>query len=164
MTYDELLLDRYKGRGVIVDSNLLLLLIVGSYDINLIRKSNINKLSQYSELDYQLLGRLISIFPVVVVTPHILTEVSNLANDLPEQTRMAIFETFPAWLETLKEKCIAGLKVVSQAEFRFLGVTDTALATLSEKYLILTSDARFIAKLNDSGKEGLNFNHLRVIE
>jgi hypothetical protein len=33
---------------------------------------------------------------------------------------------------------------------------------VSDQYLIVTDDARLVKKLNESGLEALNFNHLRL--
>ena len=64
---------------VIVDSNLLLLLIVGSASMSYIDKHK--RLSgAYSIEDFSTLGKIISEFSEIVSIPHVLTEVSNLAD------------------------------------------------------------------------------------
>jgi len=45
---------------------------------------------QYNAEDYHLLLRLKGVFKKAVTTPHVLTEVSNLTNDLPEKTKLRV--------------------------------------------------------------------------
>ena len=53
------------------------------------------------------------------------------------------------------------MEAARRQDFHFLGLTDSSLAQWSSRYLVVTDDARFVAKLNESGLEALNFNHLR---
>jgi hypothetical protein len=54
------------------------------------------------------------------------------------------------------------MDAAQRPEFHFLGLTDSALALVSDQFLIVTDDARFVKKMNESGLEALNFNHLRM--
>jgi hypothetical protein len=84
-SYQELLIDRYKAKGILIDANLALLYLVGSYDLRLVGDGKYKKLSKYNTEDYHLLFGLKNVFKKAVTTPHVLTEVSNLVNDLPEK-------------------------------------------------------------------------------
>jgi len=68
-TYAEALIERYKSKGVLIDANLALLYLVGSYDLRLIGDGKYNKLSNYSTDDYRLLIRLKKEFKKAVTTP-----------------------------------------------------------------------------------------------
>lgn len=160
-SYDEVLVERYMGKGLLVDSNLLLLHLIGCYDLGLIINGNLTKLSQYSEEDFNILQRLINLFPKTVTTPHVLAEVTNLASDLPESTRVSCLGKFVPIFSNFDELEVDSFELAGRQEFCYLGLTDTALAKLSTDYLIVTSDARLIGRMNLMGLEGLNFNHLR---
>jgi len=161
-TYDKLLIDRYRPKGILIDANLALLYLVGSHDLRLIGDGKYNKLSKYVIEDYQLLVRLKKVFKKAVTTPHVLTEVSNLTNDLPEQTKAECLKKFHETFVEIDELTIPSLDAAQRPEFPFLGLTDSALAIVSDRYLIVTDDARLVKKLNESRLEALNFNHLRL--
>lgn len=160
-SYVGTLLDRYKSKGLLIDSNLLLLYLVGAYDTNLVGDGNYNKLSKYRLEDYHLLVRLMAVFARSVTTPHVLTEVSNLTNDLPSSTRSKCLKEFATTLEEMEELMTPSLEAARRPDFHFLGLTDAALAQWSSRFLVVTDDFRMVAKLNESGQEALNFNHLR---
>jgi hypothetical protein len=161
-SYLESLIDRYVTKGILIDANLALLYLVGSYDVRLIGDGKYNKLSKYVLEDYNLLLRLKKVFKKAVTTPHVLTEVSNLTNDLPEQTKAECLKKFYEAFVEIDELTIPSLDAAQRPEFHFLGLTDSALAIVSDQYLIVTDDARLVKKLNESHLEALNFNHLRL--
>jgi hypothetical protein len=161
-SYLEILIEKYLARGILIDANLALLYLVGSYDLRLIGDGKYNKLSKYVVEDFQLLVRLKKVFKKAVTTPHVLTEVSNLTNDLPEQTKAACLRKFYETFVEIDELPIPSLEAAQRPEFPFLGLTDSALALVSDQFLIVTDDARLVKKLNDSRLEALNFNHLRL--
>jgi hypothetical protein len=161
-TNAELLIDKYKSKGILFDANLALLYLIGSCDLRLIGDGKYNKLSNYTQNDYYLLLRLKKVFKNSVTTPHVLTEVSNLANDLPEPTKMKCLKTFYETFVSIDELAVPSMDAARRADFHFLGLTDSALAEVSHQYLIVTLDGRLVKKLNESRLEALNFNHLRM--
>jgi hypothetical protein len=161
-SYIDLLIENYRAKGLLIDSNLALLYLVGSYDPQLIGDGKYNKLSKYVVEDYRLLVRLRKVFRKAVTTPHVLTEVSNLACDLPERTKSECLKRFHATFVEVDELPVASMEAAQWQDFHFLGLTDSGLALVSKQYLIVTDDARLVKKLNDAGLEVLNFNHLRM--
>ena len=145
-----------------MDANLALLYLVGCYDVRLIGHGRYNKLSNYGIEDYRVLIRLMNRFKKSVTTPHVLTQVSNLTNDLPEQTKSECLKKFYETFVEIDELAIPSLEAAQRPEFHFLGLTDSALAIVSDRYLIVTDDARLVKKLNESRLEALNFNYLRL--
>jgi hypothetical protein len=160
-SYQESLIDKYKAKGILIDANLALLYLVGSYDLRLVGDGKYNKLSKYSTEDYELLVRLKNVFRKTVTTPHVLTEVSNLTNDLPEKTKSACLKKFYETFVEIHELPISSMDAAQRADFHFLGLTDSGLAIVSDRYLIVTDDARLIRKMTESRLEALNFSHLR---
>lgn len=160
-SYVQSLLDEYYAKGILLDANLQLLNLVGTYDIGMVGDGTYNKLSKYTPEDYGILTRLIRLFRRAVTTPHVLTEVSNLAGDLPGSKRTECFIAFAKSLENLEELSVPSLEAARRQEFRFLGLTDSGLAEVCRRFLVVSDDARMIAILNRSGLDALNFNHLR---
>jgi hypothetical protein len=160
-TYVDSLIDRYRTKGILIDANLALLYLVGGYDLRLVGDGKYNKLSKYDAEDYHLLLRLKRFFGKAVTTPHVLTEVSNLTNDLPERTKAECLRKFYETFVGIDELTIPSLDAAQRPEFYFLGLTDSALALVSDQFLIVTDDLRLVKKLNESRLEALNFNHLR---
>ncbi len=70
------ILIKYRNKGVLIDSNILLLLFIGSYNEHLI--STFKRISNFGIKDYYLLLRLLGFFKKHITTPHILTEVSRV--------------------------------------------------------------------------------------
>jgi len=161
-SYVDLLITKYFANGILIDSNLAVLYLVGGYDQRLIGDGKFNKLSKYAIEDYRVLWRLKSLFRKAVTTPHVLTEVSNLVSDLPEQTKSACLKRFHATFVEIAELPIPSMEAAQWQDFHYLGLTDSGLAMVANEYLIVTDDARLVRKLNDTGLEALNFNHLRM--
>ena len=63
-------------KQIVVDTNLLLLLVIGITDRSLIAKHK--RTRSFEAEDFDLLVSVLAGYDQVVVTPHIMTEVSNL--------------------------------------------------------------------------------------
>ena len=64
------------NKPLILDTNLLILVLVGLFDINSI--GTFKRTNKYSERDYNNLIDIVKQFPKLVITPHIFAEISNL--------------------------------------------------------------------------------------
>jgi hypothetical protein len=154
------LLAHYRPKGVLVDSNLLLLFLVGLADRRLIR--DFKRTCVYSEEDHDLLCRVFAWFRLRIVTSHVLTEVSNLIGQLPNErqalVRLGLCESF----EQLVEESVPTGTILRRSEFLKFGLTDTALFLLAKrKMLLLTVDLPLASLCESSRLDVLNFNHLR---
>lgn len=81
------LIEKHRAKGVLVDTNLLVLLLVGT--VNKQRIPNFKRTEDFTIEDYELLVRLINWFGKLIATPHVLSQVSDLT-DLPGKERTAI--------------------------------------------------------------------------
>ena len=86
------LVNRYATKGVLVDTNILLLYFVGT--VNRDRIERFKRTKTFTTNDYDVLVRLLSIFQKIVTTPNILTEVSNFINQLGEPERSRCYSIF----------------------------------------------------------------------
>jgi hypothetical protein len=159
---------RHVGKGILLDSNLLLVLLAGKLDSRLFGR--FKRISAYSLDDFELLERLVQRFSILVTTPHILAEVSNLANSLSEQWREDWLHNMAALLSCHGDKpffdeCWTPAKqLVLKPEFLAFGLTDASLAELSGYALILTDDFRLSGFLRHKGVSILNFRDLRKMQ
>jgi hypothetical protein len=156
------LIDRYRRLGVLMDSNLLVLYVVGSFNPDLIQ--NFKRTQQFASDDFTTLAELVKQFRTVATTPHILTEVSNLLGQLPDHLRFACFGEFASKITLLDEEHPASADIAKIQEFIRFGLTDAAIFFLARgKYMVLTDNFRLSQYLASAGIDVLNFNHLRPI-
>ncbi|MEH1809615.1 PIN domain-containing protein [Nostoc sp.] len=158
------LVRRYCQKGVLIDTNILLLFLVGS--VNQERITKFNRTQQFIPEDYELLLEFIARFQKLVTTPNILTEVNSLANQLDEPERsqcFAIFAQFVKNVALLDEYYVNSLDAVNTEKFVKFGLTDSGILTLSKgKYLVLTDDFKLASYLQSVEVDVINFNNIRV--
>lgn len=152
------LLKRYSGKPVILDTNVLLLYWCSSFDAELIH--TFKRLNTFSAADIGLLHRTLKRFPSLSTTPHVLTEVSNLANSLPRWRREDWTSHFARQVEIVTEKWTSA-KTLAHTPAFFLGLADAALCELASTYVILTIDFPLSNYLESRRLNVVNFNHLR---
>lgn len=148
---------RFRGKPVILDANILLLYWCASFDSGLVR--TFKCLNSFFGEDIELLHRTLKLFPAISTTPHVLTEVSNLANSLPQWRKEDWAAHFARQVGIVEEKW-SPAQVIAQTPAIFLGLTDAALCTLASSHVILTIDFPLSNFLESRRLNGLNFNHL----
>lgn len=145
-----------------IDSNLLVLLVVGETDREMISRHR--RTRSYRVEDYDLLVRLINdTDQPVFVTPNTLTEASNLLAQHREPERSRIFDVLGTLIETTEEKFVESRAVTRNPDFTRLGLTDAVLLdVISASNPLITADLRLY--LAASAKEegaAFNFSHYR---
>lgn len=154
------LIASYRTKGVLIDSNLVLLLVIGRIERNLVAR--FKRTRQFSVEDFDVLTGIASVFSRVVVTPHILAEVSNLATELHGRTRAAFLSHFARMIEVVDERHVTGVATSQDSFFGRLGVTDTAIILATTRsFLVLTVDATLASCIAARDGDVINFNHLR---
>ncbi|NQU24184.1 MAG: hypothetical protein HQ567_23125 [Candidatus Nealsonbacteria bacterium] len=157
------LIQRFRSRGVLVDTNILLLHFVGTLDPELIPR--FKRTNQFTVDDYHLLRRILDRFTCIVTTPNVLTEVSNLCGQLGEPRKTECFREFGKGIQTLDEKYVQSTTATQEETFPKLGLTDSGILHLAQgAYLVLTDDFTLYQLLENASIAVLNFNHLRRIE
>ena len=154
------LVARYRDRGAIVDTSLLLLFLIGSYRVDLIRR--FKRTQRYFPDDFDLLTEFLSEFRQLVVTPHILTEVSNWAMQLPRGSPECL-QTLAGLVQTWEERFLEARELTGLPDFPDLGLTDAGIGRLAMgTYLVVTDDLPLFARLQSRGIDAVNFTHLRA--
>ncbi len=147
---------------MIVDTNVLLLFLVGSLDLKLIAKHK--RVNQFTVEDFRLLNQLLRQFGAILTTPNVLTEVTNLAMQIGGNAKEKLVTQLAGLLQKgAFEEHVAESKEVSKVEeFRRLGLTDAGIIHLTKKeWTVLTDDLNLYLALQVRGLKAINFHHLR---
>jgi hypothetical protein len=148
--------------GVVIDSNLLLLLVVGLAGEKYIPKHK--RLTAYTVEDYGLLVQSLSGIERIIVTPNTLTETSNLLAHISEPDRSHLFNVFREFISNAEEKYYESGEASQRHEFPRLGLTDSALLeAVSDTNPLLTVDLDLYLAALATGGKAMNFNHMRAI-
>lgn len=143
----------YNPDGLILDTNILILLLIGNYDKNLIETypplTDTGK--SYTVDDFKVLSEILGFFKTLVITPQILSELSSLVikptNGLYDAVRDKYISSIVARLRNSQERFHKS-RFLWDLEIKILrdyGFTDMNLIGLSKnkKLPILTDDLPF---------------------
>jgi hypothetical protein len=147
-------------RNALIDTNLLCLLVVGSVGKNLIKGHK--RLRVFTELDFDHLVKVLSLFPNIITTPHILTETSNLLRHSAEPLRSAVSQALGRFVEGVEESGVAALEVVNHPQYSRLGITDCVLMIAAESgAVIISDDLDLCLAASGAGSMVINYNYFR---
>ena len=148
-------------RRLAIDSNLLMLFIVGSVAPEFISKHR--RLRAYDRDDFVVLQRALNDADTIITTPNVATEVSNLVGygvSEPLLTRLNSFLRF--WIPNLLEHYEKSGVAVKQPEFLRLGIADCAwFGALDAETILLTDDLSLYLATVSRGFAAKNFSNLR---
>ena len=150
-------------KGIFIDANLLVLLVVGATDQTLIPKHR--RLRRFMVEDYGRLIELIRQAGQVFLTPNTLTEASNLLAQHPNPERSRFFAVLRRIIGTNEEIVVASKTASRNNAFVRLGLTDAALLeVISEETPLVTVDLDlFMAAFTEGKVAALNFTHLQSL-
>jgi rRNA-processing protein FCF1 len=166
MQPDDLLeiIRKYQNKGILVDTNLLLLYFLGKVAPDQIERFKRTS-DRYTRNDYDLLAAFLRHFSVIATTPNVLTEVSNLSGQLTGGVRDRCFHEFAKQIVQLDETYVPSTSVRKRPYFARFGLTDCAIVNLAKGlYLVLTDDAELSALLMREGVDVINFNRVRFAD
>ena len=151
------LIQKYKQKGLLIDTNLILLYIVGSIDISRIK--DFSRTSMFSEDDFSRVSKFIDYFDLKITTPHILTEASDLIGN-----RQDLQFILRAFLENSEEMFLESATVSKNSAFLKFGLADAAIvATAKDSYLVFTDDRPLYGFLINSQIDAISLDQLRLI-
>ena len=154
------LIQKYRRKGVLLDTNLLLLLVLGNYAPA--RILSFKRTRSYSPLDFQRLHELISKFEVRWTTPNILTEVDNLGRQLPQAEHLALATSVRQVAGISIEIVRPSRYVTALSYYSKFGLTDAVSILLSRECLVVSDDFRLCNYIASTGLDAINFNELRA--
>jgi hypothetical protein len=154
------------SRRVLLDANVLLLLLVGEFDRELVAEFKRTRNQLFTADDFDLLrDDIVAQHSPVVTTPHILAEVSNLSASLVGEARDDYFAAFAAALEVIEEQHVPALSAVNDPIFRKFGLTDAGISRLYDErqgLFVVTVDAPLCDYLQQKGMYAFNFNRIKL--
>jgi hypothetical protein len=147
--------------AVALDTNLLLLLIVGRVSPRLVGRHK--RLQAYLPRDFELLVKAIRQADKLIATPNALSEVSNLAGyGVHEPLRTAVYESLRQVIDDVTETYRNSRVVAHERDFIKLGLTDCAwLVSLDNDTDLMTDDQNLYQAALHRGLNVTNFTHLR---
>ena len=150
-----------KKAGLLLDTNLLVLYVIGCYDPKRITKHK--RTHTYTPEDFDLLLSFMGQFKQFVTTPNILTETSNLLEGDSYQYG-SVLSMLPELIQNFIELYEPSHSVMSSRNKIFVkfGLSDAVSCIVTEQnYLILTDDLKLCYFLQNNSFDALNFNNLR---
>lgn len=174
--YNEAQVQRYilskRPQGVIIDTNILLLLLIGNYKADFIKNCSLFKDSgqNYTIDDFELLKRLINYFSnKLIITPQILAEISNLSitNNKGEfkNEAMIYLQSVVNLLKKVEERhqqaeCLWGMQLEVLGRFGFTDMTIYELAKGSGMP-VLTDEFDLHIYLEKEGIPNIKFQNIK---
>ena len=145
---------------LVLDSNMLVLFVIGGVDPKLL--GDAKRVKEYRPSDYELVYIYVNEFSEIVLLPNTISEASDLLDQLKGGRRERCMERLAQLVKGSSERYIASVSAMEQPEYMALGVADAAiLCTLESDTYLLTADRKlYLAALHRSC-EAQYFQELR---
>lgn len=159
------LISKHSARGILVDTNVLLLYLFGRYQPDTVGQRK--RLEHYSLEDADLIIQFLSRFGRILTTQHVLAETSNLARQIVVGSQrlklsLKLHPLFCLDTPASLQSCDVDYPSIDIGLFARLGLTDAGLASLvSADVLLLTDDLELYVAAVSAGGDAINFTHMR---
>lgn len=160
--YYESILKKYINKGILIDTNLLLLFLIGSFDKKAISTFKRLENQGYDEKDFLIVSNIMRASKKLITTPNILTEISNLSFQFKYKIKEKYNSFLLKTIENFNEIYINS-NSIKEKDFSSLGLTDSIILKLSDDCLIVTDDAKLCSFIEHKKKDFINLNHLRML-
>lgn len=125
---------------VLVDTNLLLLMIVGRTDRSYLLSHK--RTQDYDGIDADFIETVVAGYDGIVTTPHVLSETSGLLRQIRNPARDRIQRTFRDFILSCEERQLASAECCLHDEYIALGLTDAAILVACESSATLADAGR----------------------
>jgi len=160
MDHVDRIIRAYRTIGLTIDSNFLLLYVIGRMDVPMITR--FKRTRAFDADDFVLLERILARFTRWHATPSVFTEVSNYLQQLPGGLHGSAFEILHGVVAGMDERHIGTEPLLGQHHASAFGLTDlTLMALAADGRLVLTVDGLLDDYLLRCELGSVNFNHLR---
>jgi predicted nucleic acid-binding protein len=151
-----------RSRGVLIDTNLFVLLVVGS--VNRDRIPRFKRTSNYTPADWDLLTGILEQLPLRYSIAHVLSEVSTLI-DLKGPELEIAREILHNAISLMEELPLPSIDACASPHYRRLGLTDAAIGVAAKQRdcSVLTNDSALYLALSEEGTPVLKFDDLRAM-
>ncbi|USX26353.1 hypothetical protein NHH73_27970 [Oxalobacteraceae bacterium OTU3CINTB1] len=158
------LVSKHSARGILIDTNVLLLYLFGKLLPSAIGQK---RLSKYGIEDADLISQFVGRFGQILTTQHVLAETSNLARQIVgggfrHEMSQRLHPLFCLETPGSLKSCHVDGPAISADLFARLGLTDAGLTTLVQtNTLLLTDDLDLYISAVSTGGDAINFTHMR---
>ena len=148
-----------RKNGLLIDTNLLVLLIVGF--VNRDRICRFKRTTAYSSANWDLLTGILEQISLRYTLPHVLAEVSTLT-DLKGQELEVARAVLLRLIKELRELQITSIETCATSLYMRLGLTDAAIAEAARRHQcsVLTDDSGLYRALANGGSSVAMFTRL----
>ena len=147
-------------KGIVLDTNVFLLLLVGTWDRNKIER--FKRTDRFTKDDFDSLLALCACAKKLVVTPHVITEACNLCDNLNTKFGYEIFSTIVKMSEEIKERRKESSLLFQYSEFLRFGLADISILDASvSSHIAVTDEVQLYAAITEIGGSVINLNHIR---
>ncbi len=159
------LIARFCTKGILIDTNLLIVLLVGNIDPRMVGK--FSSTNHYSRDDYERIRDVLVHFNRFIILPQVLTEAGNLLkrNCPTARTLQDLHLELLRFVhsDAVHEARSLSRRITTHHAFTHLGYADAAiLHAAGEKYLIFTDDGPLQGFAWNAGAGVLPFGWLRL--
>jgi hypothetical protein len=158
MSPEESIFAQYRGKKLLLDSNLLLLFLIGTFDRSLITR--FRRTTTFAETDFDILANFVHFFRHLTTTPQLLTEVASLANSLHGRLKPFWHLHFKQEAASLFEMYTPSIELMNQSAFLEFGLADASVLVAATDSLVLTEDFRLSGFLRTQNLPVLNFRDI----
>lgn len=167
MSPEQRYLRKCTQNGVIIDTNLLALLLIGLSNPTIAQIRSCTRTSGFDIADFRRVLFLANQACEIVVTPQILAEVANITFDIRHMGGFdAYFKQAITFLRTTKEDHREMTELIADHNLEILGkvgFADTSVARIAKdrELLVLTDDGPLTGVLTTLKIDTLNVNYLK---
>ena len=141
---------------MLVDTNVLVLLVIGMTDPEYIAKHKRTR-TKYGVDHFNRLWDLVSQADGIVCTPNVVTEAANLLNQSRDPMRAELMRKLAELVVIWEEIYVPSRTAAVSPRFLRFGLTDTAILSLPERPVkILTDDLALFAECFAVGLDAVN--------
>jgi hypothetical protein len=160
------LLNSFEPRGILLDTNLLVVYIVGLTDLG--KVGVVRRTEAYEPKDARFLLQLLPRYATRFTTPGILAEATNLLrpffDKLAIERRTTVQSSLREELRLTEEVFIPAKELAQDDALLRYGFTDLAVAALAGRQMIvLTADAPLAQLLESRQLPCVNYNQIRFL-
>lgn len=154
-------MSQHKLQSILLDSNLLLLLLIGRLGHKEVE--NFKKTRNFTTEDAQLLENHIKGEKKFIITPHVVAETSNLIDWLDPSRKAAAYFSLSQYLQQAEEIYEPSKELIQTPVACKLGITDAALFQLTTQrgVELVTADLELYHWASNQKASAVNFHHLR---
>ncbi len=155
---------KYARVGILLDTNLLILFLVGLFDSTFI--PIFKRTAMYTEEDFKKIEKFIKNFRNIFVTPQILAELWNLLEKIEGESFQRFLESAIPQLLIITENYIHKNCILNEESIKYIGLTDMSIILTAKELncLVLTDDFRAHSHFEKNGIAAININHLRLMQ